>query len=72
MKTKKDIVSLRLVDSIYYKESLMLLKTYVAAFGLLILQGFHIKQDLIGQKLICILQGIGLFFSKDSSIIIYL
>jgi hypothetical protein len=50
----------------------MLLKTYVAAFGLLILQGFHIKQDLIGQKLICILQGIGLFFSKDSSIIIYL
>jgi hypothetical protein len=33
------------MNSIHYKESLMLLKTYVAAFGLLILQGFHIKQE---------------------------
>jgi len=33
------------MDSIHYKESLMLLKTYVAAFDLLILQVFHIKQE---------------------------
>jgi ABC-type uncharacterized transport system involved in gliding motility auxiliary subunit len=51
----------------------MILKTYVVAFRLLILQGFHIKQEeLIGQKLILILQGIKLLFSKDSSIIIFL
>jgi len=37
----------------------MLLKTYVTALGLLILQGLHIKQEeLFGQKLIFILQGI--------------
>jgi ABC-type uncharacterized transport system involved in gliding motility auxiliary subunit len=51
----------------------MILETYVVAFRLLILQGFHIKQEeLIGQKLILILQGIKLLFSKDSSIIIFL
>jgi hypothetical protein len=34
----------------------MLLGTYVAEFGLLILQRFHIKQEeLIGQKLFLIL-----------------
>jgi hypothetical protein len=34
----------------------MLLGTYVADFGLLILQGFYIKQEeLIGQKLFFIL-----------------
>jgi hypothetical protein len=45
----------------------------MAAFDLLILQEFHIKQKkLIGQKLIFILQGIRLLFSKDSSTIIYL
>jgi Na+/H+ antiporter NhaD/arsenite permease-like protein len=45
-------------DSIYYKESLMLLANCMIAFGLLILQGFHIKQEeLICQKLILILQG---------------
>jgi ABC-type uncharacterized transport system involved in gliding motility auxiliary subunit len=45
----------------------------VVAFRLLILQGFHIKQEeLIGQKLILILQGIKLLFSKDSSTIILL
>ena len=61
------------MDFINYKESLMILKTYVVAFRLLILQGFHIKQEeLIGQKLILILQGIKLLFSKDSSIIIFL
>ena len=42
---KKNIVSLRVVDFIYYKESLMLLRTYVTAFDLLILQGFYIKQE---------------------------
>jgi hypothetical protein len=37
----------------------MLLKTYVTTLGLLILQGLHIKQEeLFGQKLIFILQGI--------------
>jgi hypothetical protein len=51
----------------------MILKTYVVAFRLLILQGFHIKQEeWIGQKLILILQGIKLLFSKDYSIIIFL
>jgi hypothetical protein len=61
------------MDFINYKESLMILKTYVVAFRLLILQGFHIKQEeWIGQKLILILQGIKLLFSKDSSIIIFL
>jgi hypothetical protein len=45
----------------------------MVAFDLLILQEFHIKQKkLIGQKLIFILQGIRLLFSKDSSTIIYL
>jgi len=45
----------------------------VTAFGLLILQIFHIKQEeLIGQKLILVLQGIKLLFSKNSSIIIFL
>jgi hypothetical protein len=32
------------MDSIYYKESLMLLENYTATFDLLILQIFHIKQ----------------------------
>jgi hypothetical protein len=31
------------MDFIHYKESLMLLGTYMVAFGLLILQGFQIK-----------------------------
>jgi hypothetical protein len=45
------------MDSIHYKKFLKLLETYVAAFGLLILQGFHVKQEeLIGQKLILTLQ----------------
>jgi hypothetical protein len=40
------------MDSIHYKEFLMLLGNYVAVFGLLILQGSHIKQEkLIGQKI---------------------
>jgi len=44
------------MDSIHYKESLMLLETYVAAFDLFILQGFLIKQEgLIDHKLILIL-----------------
>jgi hypothetical protein len=39
----------------------MLFKTYMASFDLLILQGFHIKQEeLTGQKSIFILQGIKL------------
>jgi hypothetical protein len=43
------------------------------AFGLLILQGLHIKQKkLISQKLILLLQSIKLLFSKDSSTIISL
>jgi len=51
----------------------MLSRTHVVAFSLLILQEFYIKQEeLIGYKLIFILQGIKLLFSKDSSIIIYL
>jgi hypothetical protein len=32
------------MDFIHYKESLMLLRTYMASFGILVLQGFHIKQ----------------------------
>jgi hypothetical protein len=61
------------MDSIYYKESLKLFGTYVAAFVLLILQGFHIKQkELIGHKIILILQGIKVLFNKDSSTIIFL
>ena len=31
------------MDFIHYNEFLMLLGTYMVAFGLLILQGFHIK-----------------------------
>jgi hypothetical protein len=47
------------MDSIHYKESLILLETYVTTLGLLILQVLHIKQEeLFGQKLIFILQGI--------------
>ena len=34
---KKNIVSLKVMDFIHYKESLMLLKTYVVAFDILIL-----------------------------------
>jgi len=61
------------MDSIHYKKSLMVLRTYVTNFDLFILQGFHIKQkELIYQKLILNLQGIRLLFSKDSSIIISL
>jgi hypothetical protein len=45
------------MDSIHYKEPLMLLGTYVAPFDLLILQWFYIKQkELINHKLIFILQ----------------
>ena len=40
---KKNIVFLRGMDSIHYKEPLMLLGTHMAPFDLLILQGFHIK-----------------------------
>jgi len=36
-KKKKDIVCLRVIDSIHYKLPLMLLETYVATFGLFIL-----------------------------------
>jgi len=43
----KDIVSLKVLDLIHYKESLMLLKTYVAAFSLLILQRLHVKREEI-------------------------
>jgi hypothetical protein len=51
----------------------MLLGTYVASFGFFILQEFHLKkEELIGQKLILILQSITLLFSKNSSTIIYL
>jgi hypothetical protein len=54
---KKNIVFLRGMDSIHYKEPLMLLGTYVAPFDLLILQWFYIKQkELIDHKLILILQ----------------
>lgn len=68
---REDVVFVRVMDSINYKEYLMLLGTYVATFVLLILQGFHIKQDeLIGHKLISILQGIRLLFNKYSSTII--
>ena len=42
-KNEKDIISVRVMDSIHYKEPLMILGTYVTTFGLLILQGFHIK-----------------------------
>jgi len=41
---KKNIISLRVMDFIHYKESLMLLRTYMASFGILVLQEFHIKQ----------------------------
>jgi hypothetical protein len=34
---KKDIVSLRVMNSIHYKESLMLLEAYVAALDVFIL-----------------------------------
>jgi hypothetical protein len=51
----------------------MLLGTYVASFGFFILREFHLKkEELIGQKLILILQSITLLFSKNSSTIIYL
>jgi len=44
------------MDSIHFKESLILLGTYVAVFDLLILQGFHNKQEeLVGQKLLLFL-----------------
>jgi hypothetical protein len=61
------------MNFIHDKEFLMLLKTYVAVFNLLILQVFYIKQEeLLGHKLILILHGIRLLFSKDSLIIIFL
>jgi len=51
----------------------MLFKTYMESFDLLILQGFHIKQEeLIGQKSILILESIRLLFNKDSLTIIFL
>jgi len=51
----------------------MLFENYMTTYNLLILQEFHIKEKkLIGQKLIFILQGIGLLFNKDYSTIIYL
>jgi hypothetical protein len=69
----QDIISVRVIDFIHYKKYLILLRTYVVAFDLLILQGFHIKyEELIGQKFIFILQGIMFLFSKNSSTIIYL
>jgi len=40
-KEKKNIVFLRVMDSIYYKKFLILLKIYVAAFVLFILQEFN-------------------------------
>jgi hypothetical protein len=44
------------MDSIHFKESLILLGTYAAVFDLLILQGFHNKQEeLVGQKLLLFL-----------------
>jgi len=62
---KKNIVSARVIGSIYYKEFLMLFKTYMASFDLLILQGFYIKQEeLTGQKSIFILQGIKLYLTR--------
>jgi hypothetical protein len=33
------------MDSIHYKEFLIVLGTYMETFGLLILQGFHINQE---------------------------
>ena len=61
------------MNFIHYNESLMLLETYMTYFGLLILQGSHIKQEeLICQKSIFILQGIRFLFNKDSSTIISL
>ena len=60
------------MNFIYYKEFLMLLKIYMAAFVLFILQEFNNTQKkLIGQELIFILLGIKLLFGKDLSIIIY-
>jgi len=62
---KKNIVSARVIGSIYYKEFLMLFKIYMASFDLLILQGLHIKQEeLTGQKSILILQGIKLCLTR--------
>lgn len=53
------------MDSIYYKESLMLLKIYVAAFILFILQEFNNPEEkLIGQELVFILQGIKLYLAR--------
>jgi hypothetical protein len=45
VRNEKYIVSLRVMDSIHYKKSLMLLGIYVTTFSLFILQGFHIKQE---------------------------
>jgi hypothetical protein len=71
-KKKKNIVSVRVIGSIYCNEFLMLFKTYMESFDLLILQGFHIKQEeLIGQKSILILESIRLLFNKDSLTIIF-
>jgi hypothetical protein len=56
VRNEKYIVSLRVMDSIHYKKSLMLLETYVTTFSLFILQGFHIKQEeLTSQELFLIL-----------------
>jgi hypothetical protein len=72
-KNKKDIVSLIVMDFIHYKKSLILLETYMTVFGLLVLQWFHIKQEeLIGQNLFFILQGIMFLFGKNSLTIISL
>ena len=44
----------------------MLLRTYMASFGILVLEGIHIKQEeLNGWKLILILQGIMFLFSES-------
>jgi len=56
VQNEKYIIFLRVMDSIHYKKSLMLLGIYVTTFSLFILQGFHIKQEeLTGQELFLIL-----------------
>jgi len=69
---KKKYFFLRVTNFIYSKESLMLLKNYVVAFILFILQEFNnTQEELIGEELILILLDIKLLFGNDLSIIIY-
>ena len=42
------------MDFIHYKEPLMILDAYMVAFGFLILQGFHIKQEEFNKAIITI------------------